>query len=182
MFVIQIDPPANLRMIAARLSHIPGAMERAAKNAIGRTLKGARQDASRRISARYTIKTGLVMSTVKTRVAGLTGEMKSRGSRNPLDRFRHAPTKRRNPPLPGGVHVEVIKGQGGQLRHAWLMQSGGIFERVGASRFPIRKFHSASAPGMLAVPPVSAAIVAKMEERMAINLEHAATAIIGGFF
>lgn len=181
MFTIKINPPPNLNEIAQRLAGIPGGMEKAAQNAISRTLKGGRQDASRKIAQRYTIKTQLVIDTIRTRVSGLSGEMKSRGSRNPLDKFFHRPTQRYDPPPPGGVYAQVVRGQGGQLRHAWLMRSGGIYERIGKSRFPITRLHSASAPGMLAVPPVSKDIVAKMEQRIAINLEHAASAVIGGY-
>lgn len=181
MFTIKINPPPNLNEVANRLAGIPGAMEKAAQNAISRTLKGGRQDASRKIAQRYTIKTQLVIDTIRTRVSGLHGEMKSRGSRNPLDRFYHRPTQRYDPPPAGGVYAQVVRGQGGQLKHAWLMRSGGIFERVGASRFPIKKLFSASAPGMLAIPPVSSSVVTKIEERLAINLEHAASAVIGGF-
>ena len=181
MITFEIKPPKNLREIAAKLSAIPGGMERAGRSAVNRTLKGGRQDASRKIGQRYTIPVALVMSTIKTRVAGMTGEMASSGARLPSDKFLHRPTVRQNPGPPGGIFLNVVKGQGGNLRRAFIQRTGGIWERVGRSRFPIRRFYSPSAPGMLAVKPVSSYIVAKMEERLGINLAHEAAAVINGF-
>lgn len=181
MITFEIKPPPNLRQIAEKLVGIPGAMERAGRSAVNRTLKGGRQDVSRRVGARYTIPVAAVMSTIKTRVSGLTGEMKSKGARNPSDKFLHRPTVRQNPGPPGGIFLNVVKGQGGNLQRAFIQRTGGIWERVGKERFPIHRFYSPSAPGMMAVKPVSSYVVAKMEERLKINLEHEAAAVINGF-
>lgn len=178
---IRLEPPKNLGDIITKLLQIPGGMERAARNAVSRTLKGGRQDAIRRAGARYTAPQAIVRNSIRTRVSGLNGVMKSTGARNPLDKFKHRPTKRPKRMPAGGVYAQVVKGQGGYLQHAFLMKNNSVYERVGASRFPIKKLFAPSAPGMIAIPPVSKFVVQKMEERLAINLNHAAAAVISGW-
>lgn len=181
MMTLEILPPPNLAAIAAKLAKIPGAMERAGRSAVRRTMKGGRQDAARKIAQRYTIRTGLVISTIRTRLSGMVGEMKSSGSRHPMEKFQIRPKRRPRIMPAGGVHALIVRGQGGMLPHAFLQRNGGVYERVSASRFPLRRLYSPSSPGMLAVPPVSSYIVTKMEERLGINLEHEARAVLGGF-
>ena len=181
MITYRIEPPKNLGDIILKLSRIKGGMERAAKNAVSRTLRGGRQDAVRRAGLRYTAPQSIVRSSITLRSSGLSGEMKSTGRRNPLEKFKHRPTRRPKRMPPGGVYAQIVRGQGGYLRHAFLMKNGGVYERTGKSRFPIRRLHSPSAPGMTAHPRVSAFVLAKMEERLAVNLSHSAAAVIGGY-
>ena len=82
----------------------------------------------------------------------------------------------------GGVFAQNVRGQGGQILHAFLQRSGGVYERVGRSRFPIRQLKGPSAPGMLGNPVVGPFIEAKMATRLGINLEHELSAAMGGLF
>ena len=181
MITIHIEPPPNLDSVASRLAHIPGGLERAARQAVTRTLRGGRQDAARKIGQRYTIKVGEVTKTIRLKNSGLSGEMTSRGSRNPLKKFRIKPRSRPKRMPPGGVFAQNVKGQGGFIRHGFLQRSGNVYERVGRPRFPIRHLKGPSAPGMLGNPHVGPYIEQKMFERMQINLDHAMNAILGGF-
>ena len=181
MIQFRIKPPKNLDRIIKILGLIPGALEKAGANAVRRTLKGGRQDAARKIAQRYTSSVSLVTKTIQTRASSLHGEMGSSGSRNPMEKFKINPKKRPRVMPPNGVFAQIVRGQGGNIRRAFLQKNGGVYERVGRERFPLRRFYSPSAPGMLAVPPVSSYIVQKMEERLGVNLEHAMQAVVGGF-
>lgn len=72
---------------------------------------------------------------------------------------------------PGGVFANVVRGQGGMIRHAFLQRSGGVYERVGRPRFPIRQLKTVSLPGMAS--KVGEKVIARMGERLGIELEHA---------
>lgn len=181
MITFEITPPPNLGRLTRALSMFPSLMEKAARSAVQRTIKGGKKDAASKVKQRYTIPANLITQTIKTRANGLSGEMTSRGSRFPLPRFYHNPKKRINPQNPQGIFVQNVRGQGGNLFHAWSMYKGGIYQRVGKERFPIRTFTGPAAPQMLGSKPVSSFIVAKMEERLGINLEHGAAAVMGGF-
>lgn len=181
MITIHIDPPPNLDYVASRLAHIPGALERAGRRAVVRTLRGGRQDAARKVGQRYTIKVGEVTKTIRVKSSGLSGEMTSRGPRNPLKKFRLRPRSRPRRMPAGGVFVQNVKGQGGFIRRGFLKRNGNVYERVGRPRFPLRHLKGPSAPGMLGNPHVGPFIEQKMFERMQINLDHAMNAILGGF-
>lgn len=173
--------PVNLELIERQLSTIPGAVEKATKRSVKRTLQGGKQDISRKIRARYTIKTSEVTKTLEVTSSGMTGEITSNGGRNPLKLFKISPRKRPKIPPAGGVRAVVVKGQGDALKHAFLQKNGGVYERVGSSRFPIRALTGPSAPGMIGNENVAPEVVAKMQERLGINFAHEANAILGGF-
>lgn len=181
MITIRIEPPPDLEAKIQRLSMTPGALERAAKRAVGRTLRGGKKDAGTKVKQRYTINAGEVIRTIKLKQSGLNGEMTSRGSRNPLKKFNLRPRKRPRKMPAGGVFVQNVRGQGGNLLHAFLQKSGNVYERVGRPRFPIRHLKGPSAPGMLGNPHVGPHIENKMFQRLQINLDHAVNAILGGF-
>lgn len=155
-------------------------LRRALRSAVMRTLRGARQDAGRKIAQRYTIAAGKVTKTIKLSAMGLSGEMKSKGSLNPLKWFVVRPRSRPKKMPPGGVFVMNVRGQGGFLRRAFLGHSGAVLEREGQPRYPIKARMGPSSPGMLSSPHVAPFIVRKMEERLGINIEHEVVAL--GFF
>lgn len=181
MITFEVTPPPNLGRLTQALSMFPSLMERAAKSAVRRTLKGGKKDAGQKIAQRYTLRSSLVTETIKTRTSGLNGEMTSKGGRFPLPTFYHQPKKRINPQPAAGIFVQNVKGEGGNLFHAWSKYKGGIFQRVGRERFPIHGFTGPAAPQMLGSVPVSSFIVSKMRERLGINIEHEANAVINGF-
>ena len=172
----------GLEEAIAALSKSPNGLVKAVKSAVRRTLRGAKKDAGTKIKARYTINAGEVTKTIKLHQSGFSGAMTSSGSRNPLKKFNIRPRSRPRRMPSGGVFAQNVRGQGGQIYHAFLQRSGGVFERVGSSRFPIRQLKGPSAPGMLSAPPTSSYIVAHMEQRLGINLEHELSAAMGGLF
>lgn len=184
MITFEIKPPRNINQIIRILSLFPAKMERAGADAVRRTLKGGRQDAARKIAQRYTIKTRIVTDKIRTYSKGLQGSMESKGSRINLREFLLKPKKRTKgrPQPPAGIFVQNVRGDGGNLFHAWNKFSGGIFQRKkGVARLPFHGFAGPAAPQMLGSKPVSSYIVAKMEERLGVNLDHAAQAVLGGF-
>lgn len=165
----------------AKFSQAPNGLNRAVSSAIRRTLRGAKKDAGTKVKQRYTINAGEVIKTIRLRQSGFSGSMTSSGSRNPLRKFNIRPRSRPRRMPPGGVFAQNVRGQGGMIRRAFLQRSGGVFERVGAPRFPIRQLKGPSAPGMLGNPIVGPWIEAKMAHRLGINLEHELGAVLGGF-
>lgn len=156
-----------------RLSRSPTGLDRAIRSAVRRTLRGAKKDAGTKVKQRYTINAGEVIRTIKLKQSGFSGSMISSGPRNQLKKFNIRPRTRLRHSPPGGIFAQVLRsGGGGQIRRAWLKRSGNVFERVGTSRFPIRNLKGPSAPGMLSSPPVSSFIVAHMEQRLGVNLDH----------
>lgn len=75
---------------------------------------------------------------------------------------------------PGGVFANVVRGQGGMIRRGFLQRSGGVYERVGTSRFPIKQLKTVSLPGMAS--RVGEHVESRMAERLGIEI----TAAIGG--
>lgn len=181
MIEIRIEPPPNLQSMINRISVIPGALEKAGKRAVKRTLVGGKRDARAKIAQRYTIAVGKVTSRLKIKQNGLSGEMSATGRRQTLKNFIIRPSKRQNPGPPGGVFAQVVKGQGGYIRRAFINKDGNVFEREGRPRYPIRILTGPSVPGMLSNAHVGPYIENKMFERLEINLTHEINAIIGGF-
>lgn len=165
----------------AKFSQTPNGLNRAVSSAIRRTLRGAKKDAGTKASQRYLIGSGEVTRTIRLRQSGFAGAMTSSGARNPLRKFNIRPRSRPRRMPPGGVFAQVVRGQGGMIRRAFLQRSGGVFERVGASRFPIRQLKTVAIPQMLSNVHVGPFIEAKMAHRLGINLEHELGAVLGGF-
>lgn len=176
MISIRVEP-VNIAPVITALSRIPGGLERAIPRAVKRSLKSGRAEAGRRIAARYTIPARAVTSTIKV----TSNAMVSRGSRISLQKFKHNPRRRVNPGPKGGIFAQVVRGQGGQLRRAFKQNSGGIYEREGRPRYPIRKLTGPSAPGMLGNEIVAPQILSKIEQRLGIELIQQANAVIGGY-
>ena len=179
MITIRIEPPANLQALINRVSMIPSGLERAATRAVRRTLRGGKQDASRKIAQRYTIRAGVVVKTIRLTQSGFSGEMSSRGGINPLRLFRLKPKSRPRKMPAGGVFVQNVKGQGGYIRKGFLTRGGNVVSRIGASRYPLRGHGGPSSPGMLS--KVGDEVSDKMFQRLTINLDHELSAVLGGF-
>ena len=142
-----------------------------------RTLKGAKKDAGTKVKQRYTIAAGKVTSSIKLKCSGLSGSMTSSGGRNKLPSFILRPKSRPKRPPAGGVYAQVVRGQGGQIPHAFIQKNGQPYERTTPRRFPIKRLTTVSNPGMLSNPHVAPFIVRKMEQRIGINVEHEVAAI-----
>ena len=188
MITIRIEPPPDLEAKIQRLAMTPGALERAAKRAVGRTLRGGKKDAGTKVKQRYTINAGEVIRTIKLSQNGLRGSMWSSDSKKiTLKKFRIRPRNRPRKMPAGGVYAQVVRGQGGNLLHAFVRDDspkdggGGVWERVGRPRFPVRHLRGPSPTGMLGNKNVGPHIEKKMFQRLQINLDQAINAVIGGF-
>lgn len=177
MINISIEP-VNAEQVLRGISHIPGAVEKAARRAVTRTLKGSRKEAATLARRRYTLPAGIITSSLSIRVNGLGGELKSKGRRNPLEKAK----------VSGGVRqpvrAVVVRGQGGIIKRAFRMKfhpDSGIFQRVGVKRLPIEKLSTVAAPQMVSHNEVSKPVQDNMQRRLSINLLHEASAILGGF-
>ena len=170
---------SGLDEAVAALSKSPTGLARAIRSAVRRTLRGAKKDAGTKVKQRYTINAGEVIRTIKLKQSGYNGSMTSSGARNPLRKFNIRPKHRMNPQPKGGVFAMNVRGQGGQIRRAFLQRNGNVYERVGNPRFPIKQLKGPSAPGMLGNPVVGPFIEAKMYQRLGINLEHELAYFLG---
>lgn len=182
--MITVDASA-LNKAVVMLANIPGAAEKAEKSAIKKTVKGIRRFAAQKVKEEYTIQGKYVTRTLSTSFNGSTGELRSEGGVNDLRYFKTNPKNRTKRRSKNGVFVQVRRGEGGRLPHAFIagMDSGhiGVFERVGRSRFPIKKMTGPSTPSMLGNPKISEKIAEKMEERLNVNVEHEINAFLNGF-
>ena len=177
--IITIEP-VNLEPVLSALSRIPGGIERAARSAIRRTLKGGRKDAGTLTRRRYTLPAGVVTRSLSIKVSGMSGEMRSRGGRNPLEKAKTNP-KGRIRTRGRYIRAEVVRGQGGILPKAFRPHGAAIYERVGRTRYPIQRLTTVSAPGMVSHPSISEPIANKMSQRFSVNFLHEAAAVLGGF-
>ena len=84
---------------------------------------------------------------ISMRASGLKGRLTITGGRNLIKRFSLSPSSRPPSNPPGGLSVEVVRGQGGQLPHAFVNRAGKVFERTGRARFPIRHLSTVSLTG-----------------------------------
>lgn len=141
------------------------------RSAVRATLREGKSELKNRITARYTAKSPMSLGKTKTTASALNGSLKVGGSRNQLKRFIIRPSSRPRRMPPGGVFANVVKGQGGMIRRGFLQRSGGVYERVGASRFPIRQLKTVSLPGMAS--RVGEHVEAKMAQRLGIELDAA---------
>ena len=146
-----------------------GNMLTAVQNALKATMAAAKKDAAEKIESRY-VRPEIGTKKLKVSVRGLKGVLKSSGSRNPLEKFEVNPKRRQKKAPPKGIFARVLRSGGGYIGKGFFKKSGGIFERTGAARFPIRRLKSVSAPGMLKVEPVTSYILSKLEKNFAEKL------------
>ena len=160
----------NLDAVVAAIGHIPGAVEKAVKIASRKTLKAAKKEAISRVKQRYTSPIGLFTKSLQLKVTGSGGSLSSKGSKLGLNKFKTAPQGRITQ---RGRYIKatVVRGQGDIIKKAFR-QSGNesIFERVGASRLPIKKLFSVAPPSMLNVPQVREPVLRQIEERFGTEL------------
>lgn len=188
--MIEIDASA-LDRAEEMLKGIPGAAKKAANSAAKRTIRGAKKDAVQKVKERYTIKPSYITQTMSFNWGGGSFGFSSKGRVNDLAYFKHNPGKipARRPAAGKYLYSQVIKGEGGTIAHAFLakMRSGhiGVFQRAGHgasnTSLPIEKLSGPSTPQMLESPAVSSFIQRKMEERLAVNVEHEVNAFLMGY-
>jgi len=127
---------------------LPEVMEGKARRAVGKATRKMRQELLNRVREKYTLPIGYTSKSIKVKVSGLQGEIKSKGRRNPLHHFKTLPkgriTRR-------GVYIkaEVERGKSRTLKQSFRIKSPVIFERLGQSRYPIKSMYAISSPQML---------------------------------
>lgn len=162
--MITIDLP-NLPQVENLIAHIPGAVEKATKSAVKKTLREAKREAINKVKARYTSPVSLFTQSLKVKSSGLSGEILSSGAKNPLEKFKVSPGHRITT---RGQYLQatVVKGQGGILKNAFMKTtSESIFQRLGVDRYPIVKLKSVAAPSMLNVEQVREPVLNLIERQ-----------------
>ena len=189
--MIEVDA-RGIEQAQELLKDIPGATKKAVSTALRKSLRNAKKEAVKKVRERYTIrKAGYVSRTIKMKVENMTGILSSKGPVNDLSYFKTNPktVPKRRPPTGKYRYSQVVKGQGGNVAHAFLarMKSGhvGVFQRAGHgasnASLPISKLAGPSTPQMLGSPSVTEFIAKKMLERMDKNLEHEIDAFLKGY-
>jgi len=168
----------RIRSSGAGEIRLGGNLERGISSAIRRSLTAVKKEIGIKIKHRYTIAAGAVTRTITIKSSGMSGELRSSGGKNPLERFKIKPRRRLKKPPAGGVFAENVRGEGGYIRRGFLQKNGGVYERLSKARFPLKKFSGPSAPGMLSSTPVSTFVIAKLEEKLAKNLQQVLGAAI----
>ncbi len=170
------------------LQHMPGAARRATKTALRKSINGAKVDAKNKVRERYTIKPKYITRTLKAKVEDMSAILSSRGPVNDLAYFAHRPKSvpKRRPGVGKYTWVQVVKGQGGTIAHAFLarMKSGhvGIMRRTnGNASLPIAKLNAPSTPQMLGHPSIVEFMEGRIQERFSKNLDHEVNAFLMGY-
>lgn len=117
--------------------------------AIRLALRAGKAHGSGRVKSRYTAKNPLSLGSIRIRASGMQGEMRISGARNLIKKFRLSPSTRPPHNPPGGLFVQIVHGQGGWLRHAFLgMKRPGVYERTSKKKYPIKRLNTLSLAGM----------------------------------
>lgn len=189
--MIEVDA-RGIQQAVELLKHMPVAARKAVSTSLRKSLRGARQEAVKKVRERYTIrKAGYITRTIKMKVEEMSGILSSKGPVNDLSYFITKPKSvpKRRPKTGNYLYSQVVKGEGGTIAHAFLarMKSGhvGVFQRGNhghdSSSLPIHKLSGPSTPQMLGSPDVVEFIAKKMLERMDKNLEHEVNAFLMGY-
>ena len=188
--MIEINASA-LQQAEKLLQGIPGAAKKASQTAVKKTVRGAKRDAVQKVRERYTIKPAYINRTMSFINDDGSFGFRSKGRVNDLAYFKHSPASvpKRRPAKGKYLYSQVVKGEGGTIAHAFLakMKSGhvGVFQREGhganSASLPIEKLSGPSVPQMLGSPTVSEFIQKRMEERLAVNVEHEVNAFLMGY-
>ena len=137
--------PKGASAAAEALSSV-GIKKRIAQG-IRKALQEGKRTGKSLTKARYTAGDINRFGKITSRASGLKGRLTISGGRNLIKRFSLSPSSRPPSNPPGGLSVEVVRGQGGQLPHAFVNRAGKVFERTGRARFPIRHLSTVSLTG-----------------------------------
>ena len=187
MTTIRLDQVGGKTLDRAQkiLAGIPGGISRASYAAAKRAGDTAKTKAGQFAAAEYTISKGTFMSNVnvKNRVYGGAGgeggmTLSFAGSVLPLVKFSVKASK-------GGVSAKVKRhGGGGTLAHAFLASifgSTSVFERLGASRFPVEQKFGPSTGHMMQNEKVIEDMSKTIEETYEKRMEQEIYRILAGF-
>lgn len=155
------------------LSHIPGAINKAHKSALARTLQFMKTRAAQLGTQKYHAKSSEIKRTITIKKNNLSGQIISRGTRKSLADYYITPRKitpgKKQKQLHGAVKRNGVK----SLGSAFLVKSGGKFTpfiRVGKGRWDIKKLISPAIPQILANEEITEQLsqdaLAKYNERL----------------
>ena len=167
MFTIRVNGVSAAMAGLERIS--PSRILTRLRSAVRATLRDGKSELKNRVTERYTAKSPMSLGKLKQRASALSGSLTISGRRNELKKFSITPRSRQNPQPAGGVFASVVQGQGGALSRAFVQRGGGVYERVGAGRFPIKQIKTIALPGM--AKAVSTSVTARMEQRLARELD-----------
>ena len=156
---------------AAAIASLPdsSALRSKITQAIRLTIKDGKSEGSSLVKQRYTARNILSLGKIKMRTSGLTGTLTISGGRNMIKRFKLNPATRPPHNPPGGLHVQIVRGQGGSLVHAFVNRAGSVLERTGTARLPLRRLKTVSLPG--AFSRVGDKLMTVMSNRLQARLE-----------
>lgn len=171
------------------LHNIPNGIDRAARSAVNKTIKGVRTDARKEVTQRYVIKAGTVqraMTIQMARQGALEAVVRAQGRPIALSKFKVSPKRvQRRGRKNRKIAVSVRKGSSKTLNSAFAasFQSGhtGVVERVGAKRFPVKELYGPSIPQMMGNKEVSSSVNQHARERLRKNFAHGVNRILKGF-
>ena len=172
----------------ALLRHIPRAVPKALANAINRAAQGGRTDAVKKAREIYVIPAGRVRETIeisKAQPSKLSAMVLARGRPRALSYFKITPSKPTKRKPKGGVNAQVKRGAGGRIAKSFVakMASGhvGVFNRQGASRFPIVQRYGPSVPQMIGSSTVTRFVEEGARRRLSERLDHEINRILRGY-
>lgn len=176
---------ARIERINKILAHIPGGAIKASHAALKRAGETGKTKAGQFAAAEYTISKGTFMSnvTMKTTTDGGAGGVASltlsfAGGVLPLRLFQTRASKH------GGVTARVKRsGGGGTLAHAFRISQfgGGIFERLGTSRFPVEQKFGPSTGHMMQEEHVVEQMDKVITETFDKRIEHEILRLMNGW-
>ena len=141
---VQVDDNGTVERLNKILAGVPGGAQQAIAAAAKRAGEQARTKAGRFVAQKYTLSVGSFMAKTKQRLTvsdGFTLDF----SGTVIGLNRYVAKDRR----PNGVFVQVKRGGGGTLRHAFFGPNGHVFERYGTPRLPIEKKMGPSGGGIM---------------------------------
>ncbi len=169
----------QLREAEVLLRSIPGGINKAIAAALNRAAEGGRTDVSRKARERYHVKSKDITSTIRLTKAApdnLSAIVLSSGRPLALTKFKVTPSKPPQKKRTNPIIARVVKGEGGQIRGAFVarMQSGhvGVFHRAGQSRYPIIQRYGPSVPQMLGHRSVTEYVEQRAQEQLEARLDH----------
>jgi hypothetical protein len=154
----------TLRIPAEILDKTNRAFAKAEVSALNKMAAQAKTFANREIRSTYNVRAGLVSDSIRIKRASSSNPkaaLQITGKRLSLALFSARQTAK-------GVTFAVFKGARKLLPHRFIIKkfSGGVFERLGKSRFPIRKLSTLSVPQMFKAKRV----MPKIDEFVDANL------------
>lgn len=152
----------------ASLPDVPALRSRITQ-AIRLTIKDGKSEGSSLVKRRYTARSMLSLGKIKMRTTGLKGTLTISGGRNKIKLFKLNPSTRPPHNPPGGLHVQIVRGQGGSLAHAFVNRGGAVLERTGRARLPLRRLNTVSLPG--AFSRVGDKLMSSMASKLQTRLE-----------